>query len=54
MSRETWMLMVQVAKQKLAPARTAAGKVLRRRKRVSLPVRSAREDHYALLLAAQY
>jgi hypothetical protein len=46
------MLMVRVAKQKSKPARKPP--VRRAKLRVSLPTRSVREDHYMMLLAAQY
>ena len=55
MSRETWLTMVQVAKQKF-DARTQPVTPRKRRRRTSLHrlFRCVREDHYALLLAAGY
>ena len=50
MSKETWLMMVAVAKQKL-DARTPTR---RRKVKRSLQLRSVREDHYVLLLAAEY
>lgn len=56
MSRETWLLMVQVAKQKIDAAKQGA--VPRKRRKKTTITRlfgtCVREDHYALLLAAGY
>lgn len=46
-------MMVKVARQKLEEMRTPTRPALRM-KRTSLDIRCIREDHYALLLAAQY
>jgi len=51
MSRETWLLVVKVARQKLAQMKP----LIRRPKReTQRPVRCVREDHYVLLLATGY
>ncbi len=48
-SKETWLKMVKVARQKLDER-----KLPKRARRTSLDLRCVREDHYALLLAADY
>jgi hypothetical protein len=48
-SKETWVKMVTVARQKLDER-----KLPKRARRTSLDLRCLREDHYALLLAADY
>ncbi len=50
MSQQTWMKMVKVTQAKQG----ARPQLTRRTKRPSLELRSVREDHYALLLAARY
>ena len=48
MSKETWDAMVKVM------SKTQAERPRRKRKTQRQPVRCVREDHYELLLAAQY